>query len=73
MWQPEEEETDVRIWRRKVWSPFDLGLFKVSMVLLGMVLGALLSDFVERYLWTFVIVGLLLLVRPTIWYFRDGD
>jgi putative Mn2+ efflux pump MntP len=73
MWQPEEEETEVRIWRRKVWSPFDLGLFKVSMILLGMVLGALLSDFVEQYLSAFVVVGLLLVVRPVILYFRDGD
>ncbi len=63
----------MRIWRRKVWSPFDLGLFKVSMILLGMVLGALLSDFVEQYLSAFVVVGLLLVVRPVILYFRDGD
>ncbi len=43
------------------------------MILLGMVLGALLSDFVEQYLSAFVVVGLLLVVRPVILYFRDGD
>jgi putative Mn2+ efflux pump MntP len=63
----------MRIWRSKVWSPFDLGLFKVSMILLGMVLGALCADFVKQYLWAFVAVGILLVIRPVIWYYSDGD
>ena len=40
------------------------------MILLGMVLGALLSDFVRQNIWVFLAVGLLLLLRPLVVYLR---
>jgi hypothetical protein len=43
------------------------------MILLGMVLGALCADFVKQYLWAFVAIGILLVIRPTVWYYSDGD
>lgn len=61
----------MKLFRKKPWRPIDLILFKWSMLLLGMVVGALLSDFVTRNIWMFLAIGLLLAIRPMIVYFRD--
>jgi hypothetical protein len=63
----------MKLFRKRPWRPIDLALFKWSMLLLGMVAGALLADFVKQNIWAFVAIGLLLLIRPMIVYFRDRD
>jgi len=63
----------MKLFRKKAWRPIDLVLFKWSMILLGMVLGALLSDFVKQNIWVFLAVGLLLVIRPIIVYMSDSE
>lgn len=64
----------MKLFRKKAWRPIDLVMLKWSMILLGMVLGALLADFVKQNIWVFLAVGLLLVIRPMIVYLRnDGD
>lgn len=63
----------MKLLKKKAWRPIDLVLFKWSMILLGMVLGALLSDFVRQNIWVFLAVGLLLLLRPMIVYLSDKE
>lgn len=63
----------MKLFKKKAWRPIDLVLFKWSMILLGMVLGALLSDFVRQNIWVFLAVGLLLLLRPMIVYLSDKE
>jgi hypothetical protein len=66
-------ESDMKLFRKKAWRPIDIVLLKWSMILLGMVLGALLSDFVKQNIWVFVAVGLLLVLRPIIVYLGDKE
>jgi hypothetical protein len=63
----------VKLWRKMVWSPIDIGMLKWSMLLLGMVLGALFYGFVRQNIWAFLAIGLLLLIRPLIVYFRKKE
>jgi hypothetical protein len=63
----------MKLFRKKAWRPIDLMLFKWSMLLLGMVLGALLAEFVMQNIWVFLAIGLLLLLRPLIVYFSDKE
>lgn len=60
----------MKLFKKVAWRPVDLVLFKWGMLLLGMVLGAFLRDFVVANVWAFIAIGLLLLVRPTLVYFR---
>jgi putative Mn2+ efflux pump MntP len=62
----------MKLFRSKVWSPFDIALLKWSCIFLGMIIGAYLSDFVKDYLWVFVVALLILGIKPTVSYFgRD--
>ncbi|MCK5483253.1 MAG: hypothetical protein KAJ13_06100 [Gemmatimonadetes bacterium] len=61
----------MKLFRKKMWRPIDIGLLKWSMILLGMVLGALLSDFVKQNIWVFIAVGLAMLIRPIFVYLRN--
>ncbi len=63
----------MKLFKKKTWRPIDLMLFKWSMILLGMVLGALLAGFVRQNIWVFLAVGLLLLLRPMIVYLSDKE
>ena len=63
----------MRLFKKVLWRPIDIGFLKIGVLLLGMVLGALLREFVLANLWAFVAIGLLLLVRPTLVYLRAGD
>jgi len=63
----------MKLFKKKTWRPIDLVLFKWSMILLGMVLGALLAGFVRQNIWVFLAVGLLLLLRPMIVYLSDKE
>jgi hypothetical protein len=67
------KEVALKLFRKKAWRPIDIGLLKWGVLLLGMVIGALLADFVRQNIWAFIAIGLLFLVRPTIVYFRDPE
>ena len=61
----------MKLFRKKMWRPIDIVLLKWSMLLLGMVLGALLSDFVRQNVWVFLALGLAMLIRPIFVYLRN--
>jgi hypothetical protein len=61
----------MKLFRKKMWRPIDIVLLKWSMLLLGMVLGALLSDFVKQNIWVFLALGLAALIRPIFVYLRN--
>ena len=63
----------MKLFRKKAWRPIDIVLLKWSMLLLGMVLGALLAEFVMQNIWVFLALGLLLILRPLIIYFSDKE
>ena len=63
----------MKLFRKKAWRPIDLVMLKWSMILLGMVLGALLADFVKQNIWVFLAVGLLLVILPMIVYLRNDS
>lgn len=52
------------LFRDKKYSVIDIGLIKWSCILSGMVLGAYFSDFTLRYLWLFIIVAVILAIKP---------
>jgi len=37
-----------------------------------MIAGAYFSDFTKRYVWIFIIIAILLAIKPAILYFRNG-
>jgi len=62
----------MKLLRSKVWSVADIGCLKWSCIFSGMIAGAFLHDFTRRHVWLFVIAAILLAVKPTISYFRNG-
>ena len=61
----------MKLFRSKVWAPFDIVCLKWSCILFGMVAGAYLTDFVTRHVWIFFAVAFLLAIKPSISYFRN--
>jgi len=61
----------MKLFKDKMYSVLDIGLIKWSCILFGMVLGAYLADFVLGYLWLFIVVALLLAIKPIISYFME--
>ncbi len=61
----------MKLFKDKKYSVIDIGLIKWSCILIGMVLGAYLADFVLGYIWLFILVALLLAIKPIISYFME--
>jgi hypothetical protein len=61
----------MKLLRTKIWSWWDIGILKLSMLLFGMILGAYFHNFVMQYVWVIIIAAVLLAIRPTITYFKD--
>jgi hypothetical protein len=61
----------MKLFKDKMYSVLDIGLIKWSCILFGMVLGAYLADFVLGYLWLFIVIALLLAIKPIISYFME--
>ena len=61
------------LFKSKVWSPIDIGSLKWSCILLGMIVGAYLSDFVKDYVWVFVIIAILAGIKPAVSYFQTDE
>lgn len=61
----------MKLFRAKVWSVTDIGLLKLSCILVGMVAGAYLTDFTKRYAWVILAAALLAGIKPTVAYFRN--
>jgi hypothetical protein len=63
----------MKLFRTKVWWWFDIGLVKWSAILIGMVAGAFLADFVMQYVWVFIFAAIAFAIRPTFKYFDDKE
>jgi hypothetical protein len=61
----------MKLFKDKMYSVLDIGLIKWSCILFGMVFGAYLADFVLGYIWIFIVVALLLAIKPIISYFME--
>ena len=61
----------MKLFKDKKYSVVDIGLIKWSCILFGMVLGAYLADYVLSYVWLFIIVALLLAIKPIVAYFKE--
>jgi hypothetical protein len=61
----------MKLFKDKKYSVLDIGLIKWSCILFGMVFGAYLADFVLGYMWLFIVVALLLAIKPIISYFME--
>jgi len=60
------------IFKTKTWSAVDIMLLKWSSVFFGMIVGAYVSNFVKQYLWGFIILVVLLGLKPLYSYwFKD--
>ena len=42
---------------------WDIGYIKWSSLLIGIIIGAYIADFTKRYLWVFIIVAALLIIK----------
>jgi hypothetical protein len=62
----------MKLFKDKKYSVLDIGLIKWSCILIGMVLGAYLADFVLVYVWLFIIVAFSLAIKPIVAYFKEG-
>jgi hypothetical protein len=61
----------MKLLRTKIWTWSDVGLLKGSVLLLGMIAGAYLHDFVMQHVLVILIAAVLLAIRPTIAYYKD--
>jgi len=52
------------IFKTKTWSAVDLMLLKCSSAFFGMIIGAYVSNFVKQYLWLFIVLVIVLGLKP---------
>jgi hypothetical protein len=61
----------MKLLKNKRWAWYDIAFLKWSALLVGMVAGAYFSSFIRDYLLIFLLVAVILAIRPAIAYFRD--
>jgi hypothetical protein len=61
------------LFRTKIWHWQDIALLKGSCILFGMIAGAYLTDFIESYVWLFLLAAVLCAVRPALRYFSSDN
>ena len=61
----------MKLLRTEIWNWYDIGLLKWSVLLFGMMAGAYFHDFVMQHVLVILIAAVLLVIRPTIAYFKD--
>jgi hypothetical protein len=61
----------MKLLRTKIWSWYDIGLLKWSVLLFGIIVGAYFHDFVMQHVLAILIAAVLLVIRPAIAYFKD--
>jgi hypothetical protein len=61
----------MKLLRTKVWYWWDIALLKWSVLLFGMIFGALFADIVKDNVWWFLMVAVLVAIRPGIAYFKE--
>lgn len=61
----------MKFWKRKIWSPLDIACLKWSNILFGVIVGAFIPGIIRQYLWIFIVVVILLAIKPLASYLRD--
>ena len=61
----------MKLFRSKMWSPVEIVCLKLSAILFGMIAGAYFPEFTKQYVLGFVLVALILAIKPAHSYFRD--
>jgi hypothetical protein len=65
------EVTCMEMFKTKKWTPVEIVSLKLSAILFGMIAGAYFPDFTKRYVLFFVLVAVILAVKPAHSYFKD--
>ena len=63
----------MKLFRTKIWSWSDLWILKWCAFLFGLIGGAYLSDFVQRYVVVILVLAVILAVKSGIKYFGASD
>jgi hypothetical protein len=63
----------VNFFKSKMWPFGDIVLLKLYCVVVGIIIGAHIAAFVKSYLWFFVLVAIVLVVRLFYFYFFKND
>jgi len=58
---------DGKLKKLNIW---DIGCIKWASLLLGVIIGAYIADFVIQYLWVFIVLTILLAIKPMYKMFR---
>jgi hypothetical protein len=61
----------MKLFKTKIWSWLDIVLLKWGVLLIGMVAGALLPDFIISHVWMILLAAFIVLIKPSIDYFKD--
>ena len=62
----------MKLFKTKLWSVVDIGSLKFCCILIGMIAGAYLPDFVKRYVWLLAAAAILAAIKPSLNYFGKG-
>ncbi|MCK4271463.1 hypothetical protein KAX22_02360 [bacterium] len=52
-----------RFMKSRMWSFGDIAILKTYCAVLGIIVGAYIASFVKSYLWLFILVAVVLLIR----------
>ncbi|MBF0480634.1 MAG: hypothetical protein HQK81_10305 [Desulfovibrionaceae bacterium] len=61
----------MKLFQTKIWSWSDLWLFKWGVFLFGIIAGACFHDFVIENVWVVLAIAIVLVIKPTLHYFKD--
>ena len=60
----------MELFRTKEWTVLDIGLLKWASIFFGMILGAFFSGFVRHNIWYFILLVVILAIKPLVSYWR---
>ena len=49
---------------------WDIGCIKWSCIFFGVIIGAYIADFTKQYLWLFIVLAILLAIKPLYKFFK---
>ena len=49
---------------------WDVGCIKWTSILFGLIIGAYIANFVKQYLWVFIVLAVLLAIKPIYKFFK---
>ena len=61
----------MKLFMKKVWNWWDIGLLKWCCILLGIIVGAYIADIVKGNVWLLLVVAILFMIRPAVAYWKE--